>query len=266
MRCTPYAALAGVVDPRQARFLDLVDGLVDQDHAAGHARWSGDLLFVVVQDVVGLPGIDAFHQLRESQFVFVLDNVVRTIGLRGSLGRNTFHVAAAITVGVVPVHLHTVLWNRERVIAGLSEVHQAVAIGGQFGGYRAFPGDVIDVLWRGCGALGLEHRDLVAVRIALEHRQLARGQLVLVLVDIGCRDHELRFFAGKRIAEKTIVECRRAGFEAPGPGRNAAVGIALFLCPQRRQRSPQLRRLLWRNRGHHTAGQQRQTQCASAQN
>ncbi|MNL18551.1 hypothetical protein D3C87_1397010 [compost metagenome] len=37
LRCTTHAALTGVVDPRQTRFLDLIDGLVDQDHTAGHA-------------------------------------------------------------------------------------------------------------------------------------------------------------------------------------------------------------------------------------
>ncbi|MNZ88944.1 hypothetical protein D3C78_1078460 [compost metagenome] len=119
---------------------------MDQDHAAGHARWRGDFLFVVVQDVVGLPGIDAFHQLRESQFVLVLDNVVRTIGLRSRLGRYTFHVATAITVGVVPIDLHAVLRDRERVVTGLGEVHQSVAIGCQLGGHRTLFRDVIDIL------------------------------------------------------------------------------------------------------------------------
>ncbi|MNP65490.1 hypothetical protein D3C76_1610850 [compost metagenome] len=84
--------------------------------------------------------------MREGQFVFVFDDGIGTVGLRSRLGRYTFHVAAAITVGVVPVDFHAVLWNRERVVASLGEVHQAVAIGRQLGGHRTLFRDVIDVL------------------------------------------------------------------------------------------------------------------------
>ncbi|MNL74503.1 hypothetical protein D3C87_2001500 [compost metagenome] len=95
---------------------------------------------------------------------------------------------------------------------------------------------------------------------------MPRGQLVLVLLDVGCRDHELRLVTGKRIAKKTIVERRRTGLQATGPGWNAAVGIGLFLRPQRRQGGAQLGRFLRGDSGHDPSGQQRQTQCAGAQN
>ncbi|MNN40955.1 hypothetical protein D3C81_1550470 [compost metagenome] len=49
-----HAALAGVVEPGQARFLDLVDGLVHQQHVTGQARRGGHVLDEEEQHVLRL--------------------------------------------------------------------------------------------------------------------------------------------------------------------------------------------------------------------
>ncbi|MNT75404.1 hypothetical protein D3C72_2142950 [compost metagenome] len=65
---------------------------------------------------------------------------------------------------------------------------------------------------------------------------LARGQLVLVLVDVGRSDDKQRGVAGKGVAEETVgIHRRGVGLEPAGPGRDAAVGIAGLLRAQRRQ-------------------------------
>src|SRR5690606_26703769 len=41
LRRTAYATLAGVVDPRLARFPDLIERIVNQQHVAGQPGWRG---------------------------------------------------------------------------------------------------------------------------------------------------------------------------------------------------------------------------------
>ncbi|MNN18901.1 hypothetical protein D3C81_1321210 [compost metagenome] len=256
LRCTPHPALAGVVDPGQAGFLDLIDGFVDQHHAAGQTRRCGDFLLVVVKDVIALPLLDVVHQLRKSQGIVVFNNRVGAVGLRCRLGRLARHVAATVAIGVVPVDFNATFRDREWVVAGLGKMLQAVAIRRQLSSHRTFFGNVVDVLRRGRCTLGLVHRNLVAVRVALEQGQLARGEFVLVLLGVGGGNHQQRFVIGEWITEKAVVQRRSAGLEATGPGRNATVGIGLFLGPQRGQGSAQLGSLLRRNGGHYATGQQ----------
>ncbi|MNZ99009.1 hypothetical protein D3C78_1183180 [compost metagenome] len=166
---------------------------------------------------------------------------------------------------MVPEDFDTALGNREGNVAAVGEVGQAVAAFGQFDRRRAFLDDVVDRLRSAAGAVRLVYRDPVAVRIALEHRQLAGGQLVLVLRGVGRGDDELRFFRRERIAEEAIgIHRRGARFEAAGPGRDAAVGVAFLLRAQRGEGGAQLLRFLRRDGGDHAGGQQRQGQCASA--
>ncbi|MNP02783.1 hypothetical protein D3C76_946450 [compost metagenome] len=238
---------------------------MDQHHATSQARRCSDFLLVEIQHVIGLARLQATHQLRETQLVAVLDDRVGAIDLRRGLGGLAQHVAAAIAVVVVPVHLDAVLRNREWVVAGLRKVAQAVAIVDQLGRDRTFFRKVVDLLGRGARTLGLVHRDPVAVGVALEHGHLARGQLVLVLRGIGRGNHELWLVAGKRIAQKAVIQWRRTGLEPAGPGRDAAVGVAGFLGAQWRQGGAQLGRFLFRYSRHHTGSQQRQGQCANAQ-
>ncbi|MNX64736.1 hypothetical protein D3C86_957680 [compost metagenome] len=62
-------ALPRVVDPGQAWFLHLVDGLVHQHHAAGQASWRRYLLLVIEQDVAGVGLGIGRHELREGNFI-----------------------------------------------------------------------------------------------------------------------------------------------------------------------------------------------------
>ncbi|MDT4846178.1 hypothetical protein FQZ97_801930 [compost metagenome] len=239
---------------------------MDQHYVAGQAGRCGDLLLVEIEDVAGLCGIHAFHVLRIAQLVIVFDDGIAAVGLGRGLGGLAQHVAAAVAVGVIPVHLDTALRNREGVVADVSEVAQAIAGIGQLGGHCALLGDGIDVIRRRGCALALVHRNLVAVRIALEHRQLAGGQLVLVLLCVGCSDDEQRFFVLERIAEEApVIDRRGAGFETAGPGRDAAVGVAFLLGSEWRQGGAELVCFLGGDSGHNAGGQQRQGQCAGAQ-
>ncbi|MNN15293.1 hypothetical protein D3C81_1283950 [compost metagenome] len=109
---------------------------------------------------------------------------------------------------------------------------------------------------RGSGAAGLEYRNPVGVRIALEHRQLAGTQLVLVLRDIGRGDGELRLVAGEWVAEKTIASHRCcARLQATAPGGNAAVGVAGLFGAQRGQAGSKFGSFVGRHCGHHAAGE-----------
>ncbi|MNN29861.1 hypothetical protein D3C81_1434810 [compost metagenome] len=162
---------------------------------------------------------------------------------------------------MVPHHFHTILRNREGDVAGLFEVLQAVAVVHRLGGHRTLLHRVIDRLRCRSGTAGLEYRNLVGFRIALEHRLLAGGQLVLVLRHVGLGDDEQWLVVGERIAEEAfgIHRCG-VGLEAASPLGNAAVGIASLLTAQRSQGGAQLGRLVRRNGRHYAACQQRQSQ------
>ncbi|MNZ55312.1 hypothetical protein D3C78_732360 [compost metagenome] len=258
--------MAGVVGPRQARFLDLVDGLVDQGHVTGQACRGNDFLLGIEQDVGAFIGGNVAHQLREADVLLELDDGVGTIGLRSGLGDHLGIVAAAIAGLVVPHHFHTILRNREGVVVRLLEVLQAVAVVDRLGGQRTFLRRVIGQLRRRATATGWVYRNLVAVRIALEHRLLAGGQLVLVLRDIVLGDGEQRLVALVGVAEEAVgVHRRGTRLETAGPLRNAAVGIAGLLATQRGQGGAQFGGFLRRNRRHHAGGQQRERQYGGLQ-
>ncbi|MNE45885.1 hypothetical protein D3C80_1401980 [compost metagenome] len=144
----------------------------------------------------------------------------------------------------------------------LLEILQTVAVVDRFGVQGTALGCIVDLLRRGSGTLGLVHRDLVGIRVALEHGQLAGAQLVLVLLGVGCSDDELRLLAFEWVADEVI--CHRCGvfFQATGPGRDTAIGVTGFLAAQWRERGAQLGRLLRGNGCHDTTSQQRQRQSA----
>ncbi|MCY1426940.1 hypothetical protein D9M71_427690 [compost metagenome] len=242
---TAHPTLAGVVGPDITRCLELVDGLVGQQHIARKARRRRHCLLHVHELVGAFFRVHIRHLLREGEVLIHQHDGVGTIDLGCCLGDGLGVVGASIARLVVPHHLDATLGDRERVVAGGAEIGQAIAVVHQLRGHGALLGDVIDFLWRCSAALGLVHRDLVGVRVALEHRLLARGQLVLVLVDVGGRNDEQRCVAGKRIAQKAIgIDRRRIGLQAAGPGRDAAVGVTFLLCAQRRQGGAQLGRFL----------------------
>ncbi|MCY1507191.1 hypothetical protein D9M68_414590 [compost metagenome] len=263
LRGTAHATLAGVVGPGQARLLDLVDGLVDQRHGTGQARRRHDFLLHVEQVVGRLLRVEVGHVLREGRGLAHLHGRERAAGLRSHLGDDAIEVAAAETGQVVPHHFDAALRNREGVEAGLLEVLQAVAVVHALGRHRALLRRVIDGLRGGGAAAGRIDRDLVGIRIALEHGQLAFGQLVLVPGDVGGSDGEQRLVGSERIAHEAIgIDRSGVRLQPAGPGRDAAVGIARLFGAQRRQAGAQPGRLVRRNGRHRAGGHDRQGQNA----
>ncbi|MNZ74881.1 hypothetical protein D3C78_933430 [compost metagenome] len=138
----------------------------------------------------------------------------------------------------------------------LLEVLQAIAVIDRFGIQRADLRGIVKRLRCCSSTASLEDRNLVGVRIALEHRQLAGTQLVLVLRDIGRGDGELRLVPGEWVAEKAIGSHRCcARLQAAAPGRNAAVGIAGLFGAQRGQAGSKFGSFVRRHCGHHAAGE-----------
>ncbi|MCY1418396.1 hypothetical protein D9M71_339550 [compost metagenome] len=263
LRGAAYAALAGVIGPRQARFLDLVDGLVGQDHVAGQTRRTNHRLGDVQEEVRALLRRNVGHRLRITDLLLDLDDGEIAVGHRSGLGDDLPDVGAAVAGLVVPHHFHAVLRNREGEGTRLLEVLQAVAVVDQLDIQRAGLRRIVDRLRCRRGAAGLVHRNPVGFRIALEHRLLAGGQLVLVLVDVVPGDDEQRLVVGERIAEEAFgVHRYVARLQAAGPGRNAAVGVAGLLGPQRGQGSTKFCGFFRGNRGHCATGHQRECQGA----
>ncbi|MNY05837.1 hypothetical protein D3C86_1385680 [compost metagenome] len=158
-----------------------------------------------------------------------MDHVERTISLRLYASGQSVKVPAPIASHVVPQHFDAIFWYGECVVTGIGKTAQTVAAIDLFRLDRAGLDDRIDICRYRCGAMGGVDRDFVAVRVTLEHGQLACRQLVLVLFGRGCRDDEQGFFVGKWVAQKAFaVDCAGCGGQASGPGRNAAVGAPGF--------------------------------------
>ncbi|VVN72473.1 hypothetical protein PS687_05636 [Pseudomonas fluorescens] len=261
LRRTAHAALAGVVDPGQARLFHLVEGFVHQQHVARQARRGGDRLLEEAQHVGRLGRVDIRDRLGHRHFFFEADRRVAAVGLRGGLGDDAAQVAAVVTGDVVPQHLHAILRNREGVVTVAGEVFQAVAVVDRLDVERAALDRFVDVRRQVDRAVARVHRDLVGLGVALEHRHLAVGEFVLVLVDGGGGDHEQRFFTGKRVSQEAFAVHRAGVFrDAAGPGRDRAVDIAGFFGADWREGGAQLGRFFRRHGCHHVGGQQTQGQ------
>ncbi|MNM99871.1 hypothetical protein D3C81_1124440 [compost metagenome] len=265
LRGATHAALAGVVHPRLARLGDLVDGLVDQQHVAGQARRAVDPLDEVEQDVLALLLVQVRQVGRVGDLVLETHHGEGAIGLRLHTGDVTVDVTAAVTRGVVPHHLDAGLRDREGVVVAV-EVLQAVTVAHGFGVLGAGLDRLIHVVRQRRGAVRRVDRDLVGVRIALEHGQLAGSQLVLVLLGVGRGDGEQRLFTGERIGQEALgVDGTGVGGQAAGPGGNGAIGVAGLLRTHRGQAGAQLGDLISGDRSHHAAGQHRKSQGAGFQ-
>ncbi|MCY1397788.1 hypothetical protein D9M71_128070 [compost metagenome] len=264
LRSAAHAALAGVVEPGQARFLHLVEGFVHQQHVTGQAGRRRHALLEVEQHVARLVGIVVLQLVAEGELVLEVHQTVGAVRLRGRLGHQTANAAAAIAGDVVPDRFQAVLRNREGV--GGSEVFQTVATFHQFGVGGVVFGGLDHVRRNGGRAVGLVHRHLVGVGVALEHRQLAGGQLVLVLVGVLRGDGEQRLLAGERVRqEATGIDGAGILRQAAGPLGNGAIGVAGFLGAQRSQGGAQLGRFVGGHGRHDAGGQQGQRQCAGLQ-
>ncbi|MCY1528902.1 hypothetical protein D9M68_640250 [compost metagenome] len=175
--------------------------------------------------------------------------------MRRGLGGLADHVATSIAGLLVPVHLDAALRQRESVVTGSREVGQAIAVRRQRDVKGTLLGRGIDRLQSTTRPMALVHGDLVAARVALEHRQLAGRELVLVLLGIGGGDDEQRLLAFERIAEEAIaVHWRRTRLQPAGPGRDAAIGIAFLLRAQRSERGAELVSFLLGDGGHSAVG------------
>ena len=264
LRGAANAALAGVVDPRQARLLHLVQGLVHQQDVTGQARRRRYLLLEVGEDVAGLADILVTHVLRHRDRFLEADRRIAAVGLRHDLNHRAGDVAAVVAGQVVPQRLHAILGQREGVVAALLEVLQTVAVIDRLDEFGAALDGGVDVVGQREGAVGLVYRDLVGIRVALEHRQLAGGKLVLVLVGVLRGDGEQRLFIGEGVGKEALaVELAGGAGDAAGPGRDAAVGVAFLLRAHGRQGRAQLGHFVGGHRRHHATGQQAQGQRAA---
>ncbi|MNP15956.1 hypothetical protein D3C76_1083310 [compost metagenome] len=237
---------------------------MDQQHVARQARRRGDPLLEVEQHVARLGRVVVGQVGAEGELVLEVHQRVAAAGLRGGLGDQAAHAAAAIAGDVVPDDFQAVLRDRERV--GGIEVLQAVAALHQLGGGGVLLRRGDHRVRRAGAAVGLVHRNLVGVRIALEHRQLAGGQLVLVLVDVLRGDGEQRLLVGEGVRQEALgVDGTGILRQAAGPLGDAAIGIRALLGTQRGERGTQLGRFVGGHCGHHAGGQQGQRQDAGLQ-
>ncbi|MNN26053.1 hypothetical protein D3C81_1395480 [compost metagenome] len=237
-----------------------------QRHGAGHARRRGHGLLAVVEDVLGGLRIGVRDAPGERALLLDLHDGVATVGQRSGLGDLPRVVAAAaIARKVVPHDLETALRNRERNVVRLDLLRTAELLH-QLGIQRALLRCIGEFLGNSHAAMGRIHRHLVAVRVTLEHGQLALGQLVLVLVDIVLGDDEQRLLGLERVAEEVVHHWRGTFLQATGPGRDAAIGIAGLFRTQRSQAGAKLGRFIRRYGSHHAGGQQGQCQGTGFQN
>ncbi|MNE29784.1 hypothetical protein D3C80_1232750 [compost metagenome] len=193
-----------------------------------------------------------------------LDDGVVTIDLRHGLDRPALDVLAAETGHEVPVDLYATLGDRECVVTRIGEIAQASAFVDQLHIDRTFLRRGVDSHRYRSGTVTWIDRNLVSVRVALEHGELAGGQLVLVLLGIGRRDGEQRLLVLEGVTKETLAVHRcRAGLEAAVPGGNAFVGVAFLLRTQWSQGRTELGRFLFADGGHDAAGQQGKRQACA---
>ncbi len=138
-----------------------------------------------------------------------------TVGLGRGLGNGATQVTAVITGDVVPDHFDAGLRNRKGVVAISGEIGQAIAVIGRCHIQGAALGRFIHLRWQRCRAMARIDRDPVGLRVALEHGDLAIGQLVLVLLDRRRGDDEQRFFIGERIGQEAFAVHRTGIFGMP---------------------------------------------------
>ena len=226
-----------------------------QQHVAGQAGRLGDLLLEVEQHVAVLLGVVVGQGVGIDHLVDELNQAEAAVHLWRGLGDDAPRRAAAVAGDVVPGDFQAVLGNREG--DGLLEVFQAIAAADHVGLRGIARGGVIDMLGHGRAAACLVDRQAVAVRIALEHGDLPRRQVVLVLLVILRRDGELRLVAGVRVADETVWRHRRSVLsQSAGPGRNGTCSVAGLLRADRRQFVAEAGRLGFGHRSHDVTGQQ----------
>src|SRR3990167_7026410 len=264
LRSTTHTTLTGVVQPRQTRLFHLVKGFVYQQHVTCQTRRSSYPLFEVEQYVAWLACIGILQRTTEGELILEVNQAVRAIRLWSRLSYQALHAATTVASDVVPDRFQAVFRNRERV--SLLEVLQTVTAFDHLGVDCVVLRSRQDKVWHGRRTVSGEHRHFVAFRITLEHRQLARGQLVFVLINVLRVDGEQRLLARERIRQEACgIRSTRAGWQTASPGRDRTISIARHFRTDWCQRSTQFGSFIRRYRRHHTARQQRECQGASLQ-
>ena len=186
--------------------------------------------------------------------------------------RHGLHVPAvhvqAIAGVVVPDNFRARFGNREGKGA-VREVGDTIATVNQLGLTGSRLDLVIDRLRVTNSTLGLVDRHLEGLGIALEHGNLARGQVVLVLLVVLRGDDEFRLLASKGVFVEVVTQSLTSvGRQAAGPFRDSTGGVTRLLGTNRRQGSTQLINLslgqgLRHNGGCHQAQSHQRSWCSS---
>ncbi len=146
----------------------------------------------------------------------------------------------AIAGVVVPDNLGTGLRNRERK-GSVAEVGDAVTAVDQFGLTGSCLDLIVDRLRVTDSTLALVDRHTEGFRITLEHGDLTRGQIVLVLLVVLSGDHELRLLTSEGVLVEVIFQFLTGiARQATSPFRNGPRSITGLLCTDRCQGSTQL--------------------------
>ncbi|MNJ50386.1 hypothetical protein D3C77_456580 [compost metagenome] len=169
------------------------------------------------------------------------------------------HIDTAITGDVVPQRLDAILGNGKRHAA--ISVTEPVTAFEQLRRGGVLESVVVQPLRCRAGAAAGVHRHLEGVGVAVEQRDLARTQLVLVLVQIGLGNGEQRFIRRERVQVMFARHIALRGLgETAVPGRDGPGGVTRALGAHGRQGGFQLLGLLGRNGGQRPAGRQAQDQ------
>src|SRR5690554_2124226 len=263
LRSTAYTTLTGVVYPGHARFLQLVEGIVYQQHVTRQSGRGVHPLFEEQQGVGHARRIDVGHQVRITDFLFHLDQSVGTVGLRHGLHVPAMHVQT-IAGHVVPDHLGPALRNREDEGGTRLDVLHAVATVYQSGLASGALDLVIDRLREGHCPAALVHRHAEGFRIAFEQSDLAGGQVVAILLVVLGSNHELRLIVLERVFQEVVGQALAGiGRQTAGPLGDGTRGVTGLLRADRRQGGAQLIDLgLGQALRRNGTGQQAQRQTA----
>ncbi len=146
----------------------------------------------------------------------------------------------AVAGVVVPDYLGTGLRNRERK-GTVTEVGNTVTTVNQLGLTGSRLDLVVHRLRVANATLSLVYRHAEGFRIALEQGDLTRGQIVLVLLVVLSRDHELRLLTLIGVFVEVVFQFLASiTRQATGPLRNGAGGVTGLLCANWRQGRTQL--------------------------
>ncbi|MNH13655.1 hypothetical protein D3C79_732340 [compost metagenome] len=236
-RCATNPALARAVLPGLARGGGRIDELVtDHDLAFLAHRFQGGEQEVGGYTVRGLQGFVRARPDREDLVVDLFQHLF-LVGVHHRLAVVGLFSVGAPLQGMVEHQLAAVLRDRER--RGTPGVFGVVVVILEFGSDGVFLDLVFQALIKAEVAVARVDRDLESIRVSLEQRLLAIGQVVGVLVHVLRIDHEQRFFRGVRIrvrrAGAGVFESWRQAAPFAGPGRDAAVGVAGFFGAHRGQ-------------------------------